>query len=250
MIDLQGRRALVTGGSRGIGRATALLLARCGADVALTFAHQQSVANDVVQEIAALGGRGLALQADFAKPATIPAIFTELEREWGGLDLLINNAGIWEPTPIAVRDEPRWSRTLQVNLMAVVQCIQAALPLLARSPDARIVNVSSTAGQRGEAGYSAYSSTKSGLIGLTKSLAVELGPQVRINAVAPGWVETDMTIDPLQGPERERIIGSIPLQRLPSPNDIAGPIVFLCSQWANHITGEVLNVNGGSVLCG
>ncbi len=250
MINLAGKRALVTGGSRGIGRAVAELLAACGADVAITYQRNSSAASAVVGAIEAQRRTALAIQADFANPDAPAAVLERVGRAWGSLDFLVNNAGVWEPTPIIARDDAQLQRLLQINFSSAVGCIQASLTLLGRSSSPAIVNISSTAGQRGEAGYSIYASTKSALIGLTKSLAVELGPHIRVNAVAPGWVDTDATVTALGGPDRAQIVAAIPLQRIPTPADLAGPVVFLCSDWARHITGEVLNVNGGSVLCG
>jgi 3-oxoacyl-[acyl-carrier protein] reductase len=238
MIDLAGKRAFVTGGGRGIGRATALLLERAGARVVVGYRERKpdlsskavggdlgdaSVAQRVVGEVvAALGG--------------------------GGLDILVVNHGVWPAAdvPLARMTDAQWESTRRANLDAVVYVCRAAIPHLASGGGGTIVLVSSTAGQRGEAFHADYAATKGAVIALTKSLAVELAPNVTVNCVAPGWVDTEMARPALTN----AIAKTIPLGRVATPSDIAGPIVFLCSGLARHMTGEILNVNGGSVLCG
>ena len=250
MISLAGRTALVTGGSRGIGRAAALLLARAGADVALTFQSRSDAAEAVAGEIRALGRRGLAVGGDLADPAVNARLQAELNRAFGKIDCFVANAGIWpaDETPLATLPAERWRHTLAANLDAVYLSTQAALRLM--QPGGRIVLVSSTAGQRGEAFHSDYAATKGAIIALTKSLAFECAPDIQVNCVAPGWVDTEMCTTAFAGEGRERVRRTIPLGRIPPPEDIAGPILFLCSDLARHLTGEILNVNGGSVLCG
>ena len=250
MIDLRGRTAVVTGGSRGIGRATALLLARAGADVAVTYRSRQAEAAEVVREIAGLGRRALAVGGDLADPATSDRLASEVSRAFGRLDCFIANAGIWpsDEVPLGRMTDARWRDTMAANLDAVFLSTRAMLRLM--GPGGRVVIVSSTAGQRGEAGHADYAATKGALIALTKSLAIECAPDILVNCVAPGWVDTEMCQPAFAGGGRDRIAATIPLRRVPPPDDIAGPIVFLCSHLARHLTGEVLNVNGGSVLCG
>jgi 3-oxoacyl-[acyl-carrier protein] reductase len=250
MIDLRGRTAVVTGGSRGIGRATALLLARAGADVAVTYRSRRAEAEQVVREMVTLGRRALAVGGDLADPATSDRLASEVSRAFGRLDCFVANAGIWpsDEVPLHRMTEARWRDTMAANLDAVFLSTRAALGLM--GPGGRVVIVSSTAGQRGEAGHADYAATKGALIALTKSLAIECAPDILVNCVAPGWVDTEMCEPAFAGGGRERIAATIPLRRLPPPDDIAGPIVFLCSDLARHLTGEVLNVNGGSVLCG
>jgi 3-oxoacyl-[acyl-carrier protein] reductase len=250
MIDLAGRSALVTGGSRGIGRATALLLARAGADVGVTYHTRRSEAEAVVAEIRALGRRSFATGGDLADPARAHRLAAEVTRELGGLDCFVANAGIWpsDEVPLARLPDDRWRRTMAANLDAVFHSTRAALGVM--RPGGRVVIVSSTAGQRGEAGHADYAATKGALIALTKSLAIECAPDIRVNCVAPGWVDTEMCASAFADGGRDRIAAGIPLRRVPPPEDIAGPILFLCSDLARHLTGEVLNVNGGSVLCG
>jgi 3-oxoacyl-[acyl-carrier protein] reductase len=250
MIDLRGRTAVVTGGSRGIGRATALLLARAGADVAVTYRSRRAEAEQVVREMVTLGRRALAVGGDLADPATSDRLASEVSRAFGRLDCFVANAGIWpsDEVPLHRMTEARWRDTMAANLDAVFLSTRAALGLM--GPGGRVVIVSSTAGQRGEAGHADYAATKGALIALTKSLAIECAPDILVNCVAPGWVDTEMCEPAFAAGGRERIAATIPLRRLPPPDDIAGPIVFLCSDLARHLTGEVLNVNGGSVLCG
>jgi 3-oxoacyl-[acyl-carrier protein] reductase len=251
MISLRGKRALVTGGSRGIGAATALLLAEWGADVGIGYRTRGHDAEEVLREMAKCGVRVFAHGVDLASPEGAAALFERATREFGGVDLFIANAGIWPVEDVAVADLPdaRWHHTLRENLDAVFYTTRLAAGALGGG--GRIVIVSSTAGQRGEAFHADYAASKGALISFVKSLAVELAPRdITVNCVAPGWVETDMVAPVLGDGGLEKIVRTIPLGRMGSPRDIAGPIAFLCSEFARHITGEVLNVNGGSVLCG
>ena len=251
MMSLRGKRALVTGGSRGIGAATALLLAECGADVGIGYRSRQTEAADVVQRLAGRGVRAFAHSADLSTLAGITSLFERAEREFGGLDIFVGNAGIWPPhdVPLADMTDEQWRRTMTENTDAMFYSTRAAARQLERG--GRIVLVSSTAGQRGEAFHADYAASKGAMISFVKSLAVELASRdVTVNAVAPGWVDTEMVAEVMESEGRERIARSIPLGRVATPRDIAGPIVFLCSDLARHVTGEILNVNGGSVLCG
>jgi 3-oxoacyl-[acyl-carrier protein] reductase len=250
MIDLAGQTALVTGGSRGIGRAAAVLLAEAGADVALTYHTRADEAESAAREIRALGRRTYVGGGDLADPEVVDRLLAGVKREFGGLDIFVANAGVWPAEAVEIRhlSVERWRATIAANLDSVFLSIRAALRLM--RPGGRAVIVSSTAGQRGEPFHGDYAATKGALISLTKSLAVELAPSIVVNCVAPGWVDTDMSLPAYTPDNRERIRATIPLQRIASAEDIAGPILFLCSGLSRHITGEVLNVNGGSVLCG
>lgn len=250
MIRLDGKRALVTGGSRGIGQATALLLARAGADVAVAYRARGDEADRVVEAIAGMDQRAVAVAGDLGDPHAARAVVDRTIEALGGLDIVVANHGIWpaEETALGAMAETRWRETIATNLDAVFFVIRAAVGQL--DEDGSVVIVSSTAGQRGEAFHADYAATKGALISLTKSLAVELAPAIRVNAVAPGWVDTEMSEPAYAGGGLARIAATIPLRRVAAPDDIAGPIVFLCSDLARHITGEILNVNGGSVLCG
>lgn len=251
LLDLRGRRALVTGGSRGIGAATALLLARAGADVGVTYRTRREEAERVAERARAFGVRAWSAGGDLADRAAVDRIFERCETEMGGLDCFVANAGIWPVEPIALAEmtDAGWHEMIETNLSSVFYTTRAALRRLA--DHGRIVLVSSTAGQRGEAFHAHYAATKGALLAMVKSLCIECAPRgITVNAVAPGWVETEMTAQPLAGPDRDAIVSAIPLGRVARAEDIAGPIVFLCSELARHVTGEVLNVNGGSVLCG
>ncbi len=253
MIDLQDRVALVTGGSRGIGigAATCRLLAEAGADVAVHYATSREAAARVAAEVEALDRRALLLAADLRDPSQADDLPRRLEEAWGRLDILVHNAGVWTHGPLADMTPEVWGETLRINLEAVYRITRASLAALERSDHACIVNVASTAAQRGEAEHAHYAASKSALLGWTKSLAVELGPGIRVNAVAPGWVETEMVTEALGDTSRmQGVLREIPRGRIGLPRDVAGAIVFLASDLAAHITGEVLNVNGGSVRCG
>lgn len=251
MISLQGKRALVTGGARGIGAATARMLAECGADVGIGYQTRRDDAAEVVRAVAAMGVRAFAHAGDISTRHGAEELFERVHREFGALDIFVGNAGIWPPrdVPLAEMSDDQWRRTMAANVDAVFYTTRAAARAL--NDGGRIVLVSSTAGQRGEAMHADYAASKGAVISFVKSLAVELGPRdITVNSVAPGWVDTEMVADPLAGGGRARIEAGIPLGRVATPRDIAGPIVFLCSALARHITGEILNVNGGSVLCG
>ncbi|HZI22023.1 MAG TPA: SDR family oxidoreductase [Gemmatimonadales bacterium] len=251
MIDLAGKRAFVTGGGRGIGRATALLLARAGCSVAVGYRTRRAEAEETCTSVGRTGGRAVSVAGDLGDPVAAQRAVAEAARVLGGLDLLVVNHGVWpaDDIPVVELSDQQWEQTLRVNLDAALYVCRAAIPLL---PDGgKIVLVSSTAGQRGEAFHADYAATKGALIAFTKSLAVELAPrQIAVNCVAPGWVDTEMAAVPYEGSGRRDIERTIPLGRVASAEDVAGPIVFLCCELARHITGEVLNVNGGSVLCG
>jgi 3-oxoacyl-[acyl-carrier protein] reductase len=250
MIDLRGQTALITGGSRGIGRAAVLLLARSGADVAISYHTRASEADATAAEIRALGRRAFVVGGDLADPDVAQRLASGLEREFGGLDIFVANAGVWPAAEVRLGDMPvkRWHATMHANLDSVFVSTRAVLPLM--RDGGRVVIVSSTAGQRGEAFHSDYAATKGALISLTKSLAIEYASTLAVNCVAPGWVDTEMSAPAFSPANREAIRASIPIGRIASAEDIAGPILFLCSDLARHVTGEVLNVNGGSVLCG
>jgi 3-oxoacyl-[acyl-carrier protein] reductase len=250
-LDLQSRTALVTGGSRGIGRAAAQMLARAGARVAVTYLADEGAANSLVRDIRAVGGEAMALAADVSRPDHARQAVRDVVAAWQRLDILIANAGIWEEDEAGAGNLDTWDRTFAVNARGAFLVTDAAVPYLAKEKGS-IVFVSSTAGQRGEARHSAYAASKGALISYTKSLAAELGPRgIRVNCVAPGWVATDMTAAALADPKAlAEIERSIPLGRVAGPEDIAGPILFLVSDLARHVQGEVLNVNGGSVLAG
>ena len=251
MIDLRGRRALVTGGSRGIGAATARLLARAGASVMVGYRSRARDADAVVSELASHGVTAASHAADLSTRDGADALVAATVGTLGGLDLFVGNAGIWPEAevPVSAMDDERWLRTMRENVDSIFYTTRAVARVIA--DHGRIVLISSTAGQRGEAMHADYGASKGAVISFTKSLAVELAPRdVTVNSVAPGWVDTEMVAGALDTAARVRANAGIPLGRIATADDIAGPVVFLCSDLARHITGEILNVNGGSVLCG
>jgi 3-oxoacyl-[acyl-carrier protein] reductase len=252
LIDLAGRRVVVTGGSRGIGAACCRLFARAGAEVLVQYQGREESAAALLAELRAISAapRHRMCRCDLRDAGDVKVLFELVSGEWGGLDVLVNNAGVWVRNPLARLDAAGLAETLAVNVTGPFLCAAAALPLLALADDGNIVNVTSTAAQRGESLYSPYAASKGAMISATKSWAVELAPRIRVNSVAPGWVDTDMTAAALSGDGRQRALATIPLARIATAEEIAGPIVFLASPLARHITGEVLNVNGGSVLAG
>jgi 3-oxoacyl-[acyl-carrier protein] reductase len=250
MIDLTGRTALVTGGSRGIGRACCEMLARVGARVAVNYRLERPSADELVGLIRGFGGEAFAMAADVARSAEAEMMVEEAVSRFGRLDILVNNAGIWKGGPVEEISDDEWSETIGVNLTGTFNVIRAAVPHMKRA-GGRIVNISSTAGQRGESLHSHYAATKGAIISLTKSLAVELAASgITTNCVAPGWVDTDMTREALGGARGDEILDAIPLGRPGLPEEVAAAVVFLASDLASYINGEVLNVNGGSVLAG
>jgi 3-oxoacyl-[acyl-carrier protein] reductase len=249
--DLRGKRALVTGGSRGIGAATALLFAEFGVDVAIGYRTRREDADRVVEQARAAGVRAFAYAQDIGSRDGADALVRQAVQDLGGLDFFVGNAGIWpaDDVPVSDMDDSRWRRTMTENIDAMFYTTRAAARALA--DQGRIVLVASTAGQRGEAYHADYAASKGAMISYVKSLCVELAKRdITVNSVAPGWVDTEMCQEPFAEGGRERISAGIPLGRVAAPRDIAGPIVFLCSTLARHITGEILNVNGGSVLVG
>jgi 3-oxoacyl-[acyl-carrier protein] reductase len=251
-MDLAGRTALVTGGSRGIGRACCLLLARAGARVAVNYRAAEAEARETAAAVERAGGEAITLRADVGDPGQAARLVQDAARRWGRLDVVVNNAAVWTDGPIETISDEVLEETVRINLLGCFHVTRAAVPHLRRSPaGGRIIFIASTAGQRGEAGHSHYAATKGALISLTKSLAPELAPdRILVNCVAPGWVDTEMNLRPFAGEGRAAIEATIPLRRVGTPEEIGGAVVFLASDLATFITGEVLNVNGGAVLCG
>ncbi|MBE3111281.1 MAG: SDR family oxidoreductase [Acidobacteria bacterium] len=252
MIRLDGRKVLVTGGSRGIGRATALLFAQAGADVALSYVSNQKAAEEVLKSVEKLGRRCLVYKAEMSSRSDIDRMVGDILAKWGELDTLVNNAGVWTYLEMGRMDDAVYRETIGINVDGVFYATNAVVPAMKEHGRGWIINVTSTAGVRGEALHSHYAASKGALHALTKSLAVELAPfGIRVNAVAPGWVDTDMSAPSFSEPGfKEKVRQTIPLRRIPPAEDIAGPILFLASDLARHVTGEILDVNGGSVLCG
>lgn len=248
---LDGKTAAVTGASRGIGRATALRLAEAGANVVVNYFQHQRDAERVVGECENFGVRAVAVRADVSKVDEARRIVETAQTEFGGLDVLVANAGIWEGDAVENMSEEIWDKVLDANLKGTWTVCRAATQLFRQQNAGNIVIVSSTAGQRGEAGYSNYAASKGGQISFTKALSNELAPTIRVNCVAPGWVDTGLN-DSVFGDAEfvGRVVEAIPLKRVATADDVALSIVFLASDWSRHITGEVLNINGGAVLVG
>lgn len=250
MIDLRGKVILITGASRGIGRATALLAARAGATVAINYVQMEMAARELVDEITNTGRLASAFQADVSRLREVEKMAAAIIKEFGQIDVLVNNAGIWTYGAIDSMPEEVWDETMNINLKSIYNCCRVIVPQMKARGQGVIINIASTAGQRGEAFHSHYAATKGAIISFTKSLAPELAPHnILVNCVAPGWVSTDMSNEAI-ALENETIMRTIPLRRAGTPEEIAGPIVFLASPLASYITGEVFNVNGGSVLAG
>lgn len=249
-MSLDGQVALVTGGSRGIGRACVFELARAGARVCVNYVRDELGALESVRAAEALGTEAFAVRADVRRRAEVSRMVGECVERWGRLDVLVCNAGVWEGAPVEEMTEELWDKVLDTNLKGTWTACSAAVPLMKRQHNGSIVIISSTAGQRGEALYSGYAAAKGGQIALTKALAAELaGDGIRVNAVAPGWVLTEMTAHVLGDPGQRRLIEEeIPLGRVAQAADVARAVLFLAGEWAGHITGEVLSLNGGSVL--
>lgn len=256
MLSFKDKIILITGASRGIGAAAAVKFAEAGAaGIVINYRSQQSAALEIVQEVERRGAKALALKADVSKQDEAKALINQTLERFGCLDVLVANAGVWpaQDRPIIELDEAQFDETIRVNVYGVYYVSRYASEIFVRQQSGNIVIVSSTAGQRGEAGHADYAASKGAVISFTKSLASELGRYgVRVNSVAPGWVDTEMSADALHGDEAtiKQILSAIPLQRVATAEDVALPILFLASDLARHITGEILNVNGGSVLCG
>jgi 3-oxoacyl-[acyl-carrier protein] reductase len=246
-----GKSAIVTGASRGVGRAVAVRLAEGGANVVVNYLSRHEDADETVKMCEAKGVRAIAVQGDVSLYSAAAEVAKRAVQEFGGIDLLVLNAGIWEGAPIEEMSEETWDRVLDTNLKSAWAMSKACVPAMKKRDSGAIVLVSSTAGQRGEANYSNYAASKGGQISFTKALASELCPKIRVNCVAPGWIETAMVRPVFEDKDYEQsVIDSIPLKRIATTDDIALSICFLLSPWARHITGEILNVNGGAVLCG
>lgn len=246
-MDPNGRKALVTGGSRGIGRATALLLAQEGADVAINYVSNEQAAQEVAERIKALGRRTLMLQGDVGDPHQVEAVFANIQQQWGGLDVLVNNAGGRCDGTVLETDESAWERTLGVHVLGTVRCCRLALPAMIEKREGVIVNISSTAGLRGVRRMAAYATAKAAVAHLTRCLAFEASDHnVRVNCVAPGITNTDFhAVTP---PEflKHSMENRVLLHRAGEPEEVAQAVVFLVKN--DYVTGEVVTVDGGLTM--
>lgn len=250
MISFQNKIVFITGGSRGIGAACVKLFHQTGATVVFSFKENEPAAKNLVDSFES--NKPFPIQLDLSSEKDIVEKVRFVLNKFGRIDILVNNAGIWKYGEADKMSLADWNETIQINLTSTFLVTREIIPSMKKNRFGRIINISSTAGQRGEPFYSHYAASKGGIISYTKSLAAELGEyNITTNCVAPGWVDTDMVsgvfIDEDYKKEVENII---PVQRIAKPEDIAGPVLFLASDLARHINGEILNVNGGSILCG
>jgi 3-oxoacyl-[acyl-carrier protein] reductase len=254
MISLAGKAALITGGSRGIGAACVRLFARAGADIVFSYNRDAEAAERVAQESRRHGTRVEFFKADLAKMSPAEKLVRFTQERLGRLDILVANAGIWnvEDLPIERMTERDWDEMMAVNLKSVYSVIHFSVPYMIHQGAGRIIAISSTAGQRGEAFHTHYGATKGAIISLVKGLSTELAPHnILVNSVAPGWVDTDMSRPVFKNKKAfKQICDKQPLGRVATAEECAGPVLFMASDLASFITGEILNVNGGSVLCG
>ncbi len=247
-MRFEGKVALVTGASRGIGRAIALALAAEGADVAVNYAGSEAAAKEVAAEIEAMGRKAFVIQADIASTEASTAMVDAVVKEFGRIDVLVNNAGITRDGLLMRMKEEDWDAVITTNLKGVFNCTKAAIKYMMKQKSGNIVNISSIVGVMGNAGQANYCAAKAGVIGFTKATAKEVAARgIRVNAIAPGFIKTDMT-SVLPEKVVEAMLAGIPLNRLGETEDIAKAVLFLASSDANYITGQTLHVDGGMVM--
>ena len=250
MINLKGRVALVTGGSRGIGAASAIRLAQAGCHVAITYATQRAKARNIRDRILSFGRQCIVLKTNVASEKDVRAAVREVVQEFGRLDILVNNAGVWKYGAIGSMTARQWDETLNINLKGTFLFCNEVVRVMKRR-GGKIINIASTAGQRGEPFHSHYAASKAGMIGFTKSIAAELARfRINVNCVAPGWVDTDMSASSLRGAGRKAIEHTIPRGRVATADDVAGSVLFLASDLSDHLVGSTVSVNGGGVMVG
>ena len=247
-MKLEGKKVLVTGASRGIGRAIALAMAAEGADVVVNYAGSEAAAQAVAAEIEAMGRKALVIQADISSNEAVTAMVDQVVKEMGRIDVLVNNAGITRDGLLMRMKEEDWDAVLTTNLKGVYNCTKAVIKYMMKQKAGHIVSISSVVGLAGSAGQANYAAAKAGVIGFTKAVAKEVAARgITVNAVAPGFIQTDMTA---VLPEKvvEGMLQNIPQRKLGDPSDVAKAVVFLASDDANYITGQILNVDGGMVM--
>jgi 3-oxoacyl-[acyl-carrier protein] reductase len=250
MRDLEGKVAVVTGASRGIGRAIAVALGRLGARVVVNYAANEAAAAEAVAAVAAAGGSAVAKRFDVADAAAVDAAFKEIVAAEGGLAILVNNAGVAINGLMLGAKDADWKRSIDVNLNGTFYCVRAALRALMKAREAgRIINITSITGEVGSGGQGAYVAAKAGVIGLTKTLAREYASRgITVNAVSPGYIDTDMTAAELPEERRAELLKSIPLGRVGKPEDVAAAVAYLAGPSAAYVTGQVLRINGGLLM--
>ena len=247
-MDLQGKTALVTGSSRGIGKAIALELARRGANIAVNYAGSEDKAAETVEAIETLGVQAIKIQANVADESSVKSMIKEVTKTFGSLDILVNNAGITKDNLLLRMKEEEFDQVVETNLKGAFLCTKAAARPMMKQRAGKIINVASVVGVSGNPGQANYVAAKSGLIGLTKSNAKELASRnILVNAVAPGFITTDMT-DALTEEQQAEILKQIPLEKLGQPEDIANVVCFLASNDAAYITGQTIHIDGGMVM--
>ena len=247
---LAGRTALVTGASRGIGRAIAIALGRRGAKVIINYASKEDAARETAAAVEAAGGQATIAAFDVANSAAVNEAIGAIKKDHGGLDILVNNAGVAVNGLLMRFTDEQWAKTLNTNLAGAFYCVRAASTLLLRAKDAgRIINITSVVGEQGNGGQAAYAASKAGLIGFTMSTARELSSRgVTCNAISPGFIETDMTAEHLPEAQRAKLLEQIPLGKIGKADDVADAAAFLAGPEAAYITGQVLRVNGGMLM--
>lgn len=245
---LQGKNALVTGASRGIGRAVARGLASQGANVAVNYAGRHEAAESVVKELEALGVSAFAIQADVSDEKDVKEMVNAVVKTWGSLDILVNNAGVTRDTLMMRMKGEDWDDVMAINLKGVFNCTKAATRPMMKQRQGRIINMASVTGLVGNAGQASYTASKAGVVGLTKTSARELAARdITVNAVAPGFISTDMT-DELTEETKESMLQQIPLGRLGEPEDVAHVVNFIASDYSGYMTGQTFSVDGGMVM--
>ena len=247
-MDLTGKVALVTGASRGIGQAVAVELAKAGADVIVNYIGNEAVAQETVEKVEALGRKALKIKADVGNADEVQAMVDEAHAAFGHIDVLVNNAGITRDGLLIRMKDSDWDDVLNINLKGVYLVSKAVAKFMVKQRSGRIINMTSVSGVTGNVGQANYAAAKAGVIGFTKTCAKELAARgITVNAVAPGFIETAMT-DVLPEKIKEGIAATVPLGRMGQPEEIAGVVTFLASDFARYITGQVLNVDGGMVM--
>lgn len=247
-MHLTGKTAIVTGGSRGIGRAVALALAEAGASVAIIYAGNTKAAEETKQAVEEKGVQAMAIQCDVSDEKAVADMVKAVKKEWGRVDILVNNAGITRDGLLMIMKEEDWQAVLNTNLNGAFHCTKAVSRLMMKQRSGSIINITSVVGETGNAGQANYAAAKAGLIGFTKSVAKEMASRnIRCNAVAPGYIATDMTA--VLGEEAvDAMVKTIPMGRVAQPEEVAKAVLFLASDDASYITGQTLNVDGGMVM--